>query len=115
MTKKEIKKFNIIQSCIDGVYTVPEAASKLGLSDRQVQRLKKEVKLNGVNGVIHKSRGRKATNAIPDSLEDKIVEFDPSFETGIPLSFSLSKRRAVYGNVPFSDDNEPEFLYNEIV
>ena len=79
MTKKEIKKFNIIQSCIDGVYTVPEAASKLGLSDRQVQRLKKEVKLNGVNGVIHKSRGRKATNAIPDSLEDKIVELKQSY------------------------------------
>jgi ferredoxin len=37
------------------------------------------VKLNGVNGVIHKSRGRKATNAIPDSLEDKIVELKQSY------------------------------------
>jgi len=38
------KKFNIIQGCIDGLYTVPQAAEKLEISERQVQRLKKEVK-----------------------------------------------------------------------
>ena len=79
MTKKEIKKFNIIQGCIDGLYTVPQAAEKLEISERQVQRLKKEVKLNGVNGVIHKGRGKKAPNAIPDDLEKKIVQLKKEY------------------------------------
>lgn len=79
MTKNEIKKFNIIQGCLDGLYTVPQAAEKLGLSDRQIQRLKKEVKLNGVNGIIHKGRGKKAKNAIPDSLEEKIIKLKQEY------------------------------------
>ena len=79
MTKKEIKKFNIIQGCIDGLYTVHQAAEKLEISERQVQRLKKEVKLSGVNGVIHKGRGKKASNAIPDSLEKKIVDLKKEY------------------------------------
>lgn len=44
MTKKDLKKYTIIQDCINGFYTVPQAANLLSLSDRQVQRLKKEVK-----------------------------------------------------------------------
>jgi len=79
MTKKEIKKYNIIQACLDGLYTVPQAAKQLNLSERQVQRLKKEVRENGVNGVIHKSRGKKPNNALPDELENKIVELKKSY------------------------------------
>lgn len=46
MTKKDLRKYTVIQDCINGIYTVPQAASLLKLSDRQVQRLKKEVILN---------------------------------------------------------------------
>lgn len=80
MTKKEIKKFNIIQGCLDGFYTVPQAAKQLGLSDRQIQRLKKEVKLKGPEGIIHKSRGKKAHNSIDKNLEKQITSLKKTFE-----------------------------------
>ena len=80
MTKKDLKKFTVIQDCINGFYTVPQAARILKLSDRQVQRLKKEVKEKGPIGVIHKNRGRKSNNAIDEDKINKIVELKKTYE-----------------------------------
>jgi hypothetical protein len=43
MTKQEMKKLRVIDSAISGNVTVKEAAGLLGLSERQVLRLKKGV------------------------------------------------------------------------
>ena len=80
MTKKDLKKYTIIQDCINGIYTVPQAAGLLDLSDRQVQRLKKEVMQNGPQGVIHKSRGKKSNHAIEEDKINKIVELKKTYE-----------------------------------
>lgn len=80
MTKKDLKKYTIIQECIKGIYTVPQAAKILGLSDRQIQRLKKEVKEKGATGVVHKSRGRKPNNATETDKIDKIVQLKKTYE-----------------------------------
>ena len=80
MTKKDLKKYTIIQDCINGFYTVPQAASLLKLSDRQIQRLKKEVKEKGPQGVIHKNRGRKSNHAIDEDKINKIVELKKTYE-----------------------------------
>ena len=80
MTKKDLKKYTVIQDCIDGMYTVPQAAKLLELSDRQIQRLKKEVKEKGPEGVIHKNRGRKPNNAIEEEKINKIVELKKTYE-----------------------------------
>lgn len=80
MTKKDLKKYTIIQDCIDGIYTVPQAAKLLGLSDRQIQRLKKEVKQKGPEGIIHKNRGRTPNNAIEKDKMDKIVQLKKTYE-----------------------------------
>lgn len=80
MTKKDLKKYTIIQDCINGIYTVPQAASLLDLSDRQIQRLKKEVMKNGPKGVIHKSRGKKSNHAIEEDKINKIVELKKTYE-----------------------------------
>ncbi len=80
MTKKDLKKYTIIQECINGIYTVPQAARLLDLSDRQVQRLKKEVMQNGPKGVIHKNRGKKSNHAFEEDKINKIVELKKTYE-----------------------------------
>lgn len=80
MTKKDLKKYTIVQECIDGIYTVPQAAKLLGLSDRQIQRLKKEVKEKGPEGIIHKNRGKKPNNATSKDKIDKIIELKKSYQ-----------------------------------
>ena len=79
MTKKDLKRYSTIQDCIDGIYTVPQAAKILGLSDRQVQRIKKEVLENGPKGVIHKGRGKISNKAIHPKTIDKIVELKKEY------------------------------------
>ncbi len=80
MNKKDLKKYRVIQDCIDGIYTVPQAAKLLDLSDRQIQRLKKEVKEKGPTGVIHKSRGKIPNNTIEEEKINKIVELKNTYE-----------------------------------
>lgn len=80
MTKKDLKKYTIIQDCINRFYTVPQATNLLSLSDRQVQRLKKEVKEKGPQGVIHKNRGRKSNHALDEDKINRIVNLKKTYE-----------------------------------
>ena len=79
MTKKDLKRYSVIQDCIDGIYTVSQTAKILSLSDRQVQRLKKEVISKGPEGIIHKSRGKISNNATNPETLKKIVELKKEY------------------------------------
>lgn len=79
MTKKDLKRYSVIQDCIDGIYTVPQAAKLLDLSDRQVQRLKKEVLEKGPKGIIHKGRGKISNKAINPETIKKIVSLKKEY------------------------------------
>ena len=92
MTKKDLKRYSTIQDCIDGIYTVPQAAKILGLSDRQVQRIKKEVLENGPKGVIHKGRGKISNKAIHPKTIDKIVELKKEY-----IYMAKGEKNGVFG------------------
>ena len=52
-TEMNIEKLIVIQSVIDGKRTGKEASNKLNLSERQIGRLVKKVKNNGIEGIKH--------------------------------------------------------------
>jgi len=60
----ESAKFNVISRVVDGVMTIIEAANMLGLSERQIKRLKKGVQTEGANALVHKNRGRSPKHAL---------------------------------------------------
>ncbi len=74
MSKKELKKYDIIKKVTNNEIKGSQAAVLLNLSARHVVRLKNRVKKEGVKGLIHKSRGRPSNRKIPDEERDKIVE-----------------------------------------
>ena len=78
MTQQEMKKLRVIDQTIAESITVREAAGLLNLSERQVYRLKKGVIEQGAAFIIHKSRGRKPSHAIQDSLKEQIVALKQS-------------------------------------
>jgi len=82
MSKKQLNRFEVLSKANDGFITVREASEVLGLSERQVQRLKKKVRLEGAAGVIHKNTGRQPTHKIPDETKARILEIRsrPEFE-----------------------------------
>ena len=73
MSKKELMRYKVIEQHIQGYITGSEAAELLGLSTRQVYRLKKRVLEEGETGMIHKNRGRKPVHAIADELRQTIL------------------------------------------
>jgi predicted transcriptional regulator len=58
MSQKQLNRFNVISMAIEGKVTIREAAERLGLSERQVIRLKKGVINEGPAFLIHKNIGR---------------------------------------------------------
>lgn len=80
MTQTERNKLYIARCLLDGKMTISEAAEVLGLSERQVKRIKKGVKEYGEAFVIHKNRGCKPLHALSDQLKDLVVEHRNSFD-----------------------------------
>ena len=88
LTPPERARFDIINSCIAGAITNKEAASRLQLTVRQTQRLKRRVEDKGDQGVIHGGKGKTSNNAISETTvsvietflkEDKHHDFGPTF------------------------------------
>lgn len=71
-TEMDIEKLIVIQSVIDGKRTGKEASVKLNLSERQVWRLVRKVKDNGVEGIKHGNCFNKKPRFITDELKEKI-------------------------------------------
>lgn len=62
-----------MERLVAGEYTVAQAAECLGLSERQVKRLKKGMKNKGAAALAHGNRGRSPQHTIPKDIRDQIV------------------------------------------
>lgn len=80
LKQKEIKRVTLIEACINGQCTVRQVADALGISERRVKQIKKEVKENGVKSIQHGNRGRKPKNTISDETKKKILDLRSSYE-----------------------------------
>lgn len=64
MTTREQERYHIIRRLIQKEIVAKEASTQLHLTVRQVQRIKKRVKKSGVDGVIHRNRGKPSNRRI---------------------------------------------------
>ncbi|MFZ3386113.1 MAG: ISNCY family transposase, partial [Candidatus Hydromicrobium sp.] len=74
MTDKEMARLIVAERLVKGEIRVKDAAEVLGLSTRQVKRIKKKVRLNGPGATVHGNRERKPINAVDDKVKDLVVE-----------------------------------------
>lgn len=80
LKQKDLKRATLIEACIKGQCTVKQVATALGLSERRVKQIKKEVKENGVKSIQHGNRGRKPKNTISEETRKRILELRSSYE-----------------------------------
>jgi transposase len=73
MTEKESRTHDTIVKAVAGILTVGEAAEALGLSERQIKRLKKKYKEEGAAAFVHKNSLRTPAHKLPEETADKIV------------------------------------------
>jgi len=74
LTKEQHERLDVINKANAGFITVKEAGEKLGISERQVKRLKKEVREKGPAAIIHKNTNRAPAHAFSEEAKRKILE-----------------------------------------
>lgn len=74
MTQKELHRLKVIENAVAGHISVGKAGSLLGLSARQVKRLKRRCQAGEVEWVRHGNRGRKKPWRLPESVCRKVRE-----------------------------------------
>lgn len=87
MTETELAKLDIINKLIAGLATEAWAAGRLGLSARQVRRLKRRVRDGGAADLAHRGRGKVSNRKIPQGtaheasrlLRERYSDFGPTF------------------------------------
>ncbi|MCQ4638701.1 transposase, partial [Anaerovorax odorimutans] len=73
LSQKQLKTLTVIHRFINKDITRQQAADLLGLSTRQISRLKKGVLASGPESLIHKNTGRKPAHAIKDETKEAIL------------------------------------------
>ena len=71
----ELKRYQLISKVFDKNINQQEAAELLGISDRQVRRIVRRVRIEGERGVIHRLRGRRGCRRIPDNVRTRVLEW----------------------------------------
>jgi hypothetical protein len=75
LTASEKMKYDTIRSCSEKDITNKQAAHRLNLKIRQVQRLKRTYEKDGELGIVHGLKGGTAHNATDKETTKKIVNF----------------------------------------
>ncbi len=89
MSEKELSRYDIIKSLIDGKINGTDASKQIGVSIRHVKRLKSNVGKYGTKGLIHKNRGQISNRKLDSGiikkaekyLKEKYYDFGPTFAT----------------------------------
>jgi hypothetical protein len=82
MSVEESRRVYVVERIDVGELTVTEAARALGISDRQVTRLRTKVREGGPGAIVHGNVGRAPWHKTSAVMQDRIVELWRSTYTG---------------------------------
>jgi len=85
-------KLKVLNQAVSGHFTNSQTSKLLQILVRQVQRLKKQVKENGVESVVHRLKGKVGNHSIKKSIDDatgKITHAYFDFNEGIIPVFNF--------------------------
>lgn len=86
LTMREAERYKVISEVSEGYIKVREAAEILGLSERQIYRVKARIQREGAEGVIHKSKGKRSPHWLTERIKDKIDHFYKTKYRGFNLT-----------------------------
>ena len=74
MSMKELRRAHLIHQVLEGKLTQVHAGEVIGLSDRQIRRIVKRVRVEGDRGLAHRSRGRRSNRAMDPKRKAQVME-----------------------------------------
>lgn len=97
LTQQEQVKFTVINQALKGKITNGKAAVILGISSRQVKRLKKKVRQEGETGAVHGLKGEISNHHLDSSLKQEALIHIREEYTGFKPLFASEKLEERYG------------------
>ena len=73
MSTKELSRLEVIQKLAEKRMSQEEAASILGIGERQVKRLLRAYRASGAKGLVSKRRGRASNNRLSEETRQKVL------------------------------------------
>src|SRR3989337_198399 len=86
LSQKEITKYQVIKDSLDRKISNNQAASLLGLSTRQIIRLKSKVRGADLRGIVHGNRGRAPKIAVAKETKEMILNLYLNTYNGFNVS-----------------------------
>jgi transposase len=74
LTLNQVQRYETCKALLEGRLTNAEAALALGLSPRQVQRLKHRLRTDGPTGLVHQNTARPPANKTPDAVKQQVLD-----------------------------------------
>lgn len=73
MSAEERLRMKVLAALADGSMSLSDATAKLGLSDRQMRRVRRRHAKDGDGGLVHKLRGKGSNRKTPAAVREKVV------------------------------------------
>lgn len=86
LSQKEITRYQVIKDTLDRKISNNQASTLLGLSKRQIIRLKNKVRRDNLMGIVHGNRGKTPKIAIDKETKETIVNLYISTYNGFNVS-----------------------------
>src|SRR5690349_15143078 len=99
---KAFKRNHVLEQVVAGQLTNAEAAEVLGLSVRQVKRLRKRYREQGAEGLVHGNRGRVSPQRLPEATRATIVALAQTTYADYNDCHLTEKLQAAPHNLPVS-------------
>jgi hypothetical protein len=74
VSQQELHRVHVVRLTLEGRETVGRGAKLLGISPRQMKRLRRKLREQGVVGLIHANRGKPVWNQTQAEELDKVIE-----------------------------------------
>jgi transposase len=73
LSKTELRRVKVLERLLGGIMSHSEAAASMGVSSRQLRRIKSKYVTEGEQGLIHGNRGRKPKHTLSEELKQEVV------------------------------------------
>ena len=97
MSAKELNRIGVLERLANGEIVAKQASETLGLSIRQVKRLKIRFKEFGLAGLVHKNRGRVSNRQIPKAEIDRVLALIAKKYADFGPTLALEKLKENHG------------------
>jgi transposase len=97
LSQKELQRVSVISTCIKGDLACVSAAGLLGLSVRQIKRLKKRLREDGEAALAHANRGRPSPRRLPEPTRQAALRLARSKYAGFNDQHLCEKLNEVEG------------------